>query len=191
MNATVKIDAARVELLLSELRLPGIKLIWAALAETADKEGWPAARFLAALAEQEMVERCRRRFERHLEEARLPPGKTLDAFDFDAVPMVSKAQVQALAAGDAWLEKGANLLCFGPPGGGKSHLAAALGMALIERAGACCSPEPPTSCKNFRSRAAISCSKRRSPNSTNIICSSSTILPMSPRIKPRPAFCSS
>ena len=37
MNATVKIDAARVELLLSELRLPGIKLIWAALAETADK----------------------------------------------------------------------------------------------------------------------------------------------------------
>ena len=43
MNATVKIDAARVELLLSELRLPGIKLIWAALAETADKESWPAA----------------------------------------------------------------------------------------------------------------------------------------------------
>jgi len=99
MNATVKIDAARVELLLSELRLPGIKLNWAALAEIADKEGWPAARFLAALAEQEMVERNRRRFERHLEEARLPPGKTLDAFDFDAVPMISKAQVQALAAG--------------------------------------------------------------------------------------------
>src|SRR4051794_28546107 len=59
VNATVKIDAARVELLLGELRLPGIKLIWAALAETADKEGWPAARFLAALAEQEMVERGR------------------------------------------------------------------------------------------------------------------------------------
>ncbi len=133
MNATDKIDAARIELLLGELRLPGIKLIWTALAETADKEGWPAARFLAALAEQEMVERSRRRFERHLEEARLPPGKTLEAFDFDAVPMISKAQVQALAAGDAWLEKGANLLCFGPPGGGKSHLAAALGMALIEK----------------------------------------------------------
>lgn len=97
------------------------------------RQTWPAARFLAALAEQEMVERSRRRFERHLEEARLPPGKTLDAFDFDAVPMISKAQVQALAAGDAWLEKGANLLCFGPPGGGKSHLAAALGMALIEK----------------------------------------------------------
>jgi DNA replication protein DnaC len=125
VRATDKIDAARIDLLLGELRLPGIKLIWAALAATADKEGWPAGRFLAALAEQEMVERSRRRFERHLEEARLPPGKTLDAFDFDAVPMVSKAQVQALAAGDAWLDKGANLLCFGPPGGGKSHLAIA------------------------------------------------------------------
>ena len=129
MNATVKIDAARVELLLSELRLPGIKLIWAALAETADKEGWPAARFLAALAEQEMVERSRRRFERHLEEARLPPGKTLDAFDFDAVPMISKAQVQALAAGDAWLEKGANLLCSS--GGGARHGPDRKGLARI------------------------------------------------------------
>jgi len=105
MKATDKIDAARVDLLLGELRLSGVKLVWAALAETADKEGWPAARFLAALAEQEMVERSRRRFERHLEEARLPPGKTLDAFDFAAVPMISKAQVQALAAGDAWIEK--------------------------------------------------------------------------------------
>ena len=37
MNATDKIDAARLELLLSELRLPGIKLIWTALAETAYK----------------------------------------------------------------------------------------------------------------------------------------------------------
>ena len=127
-----KIDAARIDLLLSELRLPGVKLVWAALAATADKQGWPAARFLAAVAEQEMVERGRRRFERHLEEARLPPGKTLDAFDFDAVPMLSKAQGHALAAGDAWLDKGANLLCFGPPGVGKSHLAAALGLALIE-----------------------------------------------------------
>jgi DNA replication protein DnaC len=59
-------------------------------------------------------------------------GKTLDRFDFEAVPMISKAQVMALAAGDSWLKKGANLLAFGPPGAGKSHLAAALGLALIE-----------------------------------------------------------
>jgi DNA replication protein DnaC len=133
MKASDKIDAARVELLLSELRLSGVKLVWSALAATADKEGWPAARFLAALAEQELADRGQRRFARHLAEARLPPGKSLDAFDFDAVPMISKAQVQALAAGDAWLEKGANLLVFGPPGVGKSHLAAALGLALIEK----------------------------------------------------------
>ena len=102
MTGTDKTDAARVELMLGELRLPGAKLAWAALAARADKEGWPAARFLAALGEQELAERNRRRFERHLDEARLPPGKTLDAFDFAAVPMISKAQVQALAAGDAW-----------------------------------------------------------------------------------------
>ena len=46
--------------------------------------------------------------------------------------MVSKAQVMALVAGDSWLEKGDNLLVFGPPGGGKSHLAAAIGLGLIE-----------------------------------------------------------
>jgi DNA replication protein DnaC len=46
--------------------------------------------------------------------------------------MVSKAQVMAMTAGDSWLAKGANILLFGPPGGGKSHLAAAIGLALIE-----------------------------------------------------------
>jgi len=131
MKRNDKIDAARIDLMLGELRLAGLKTVWAALAASADKEGWPAARFLAALAEHEMADRSQRRFARHLAEARLPPDKTLDAFDFDAVPMISKAQVQALAAGDAWLQKGANLLLFGPPGGGKSHLAAALGFALV------------------------------------------------------------
>ena len=131
MTSNNTIDGARVELLLSELRLPAIKLMWAALAARADKEGWPAARFLAALAEHEMADRGRRRIERHLASARLPAGKTLDTFDFNAVPMVSKAQVMALAAGDGWLDQGANILLFGPPGGGKSHLAAALGLALV------------------------------------------------------------
>src|SRR6202163_1009405 len=126
------VDAARVELLLHELRLPSIRLMWAKLAEQSDKEGWPAARFLAVLAEHEIADRGRRRIERHLAEARLPVGKTLASFDFEAVPMVSKAQVMALAAGDSWLENGANLLLFGPPGGGKSYLAAVIGIALVE-----------------------------------------------------------
>jgi DNA replication protein DnaC len=128
----LSIDAARVELLLTELRLPGVKAVWPRIAAVSDKEGWPAARFLAALAEHEAADRTRRRIERHMAEARLPAGKTLAAFDFDSVPMVSKAQVMALATGDAWLRTGANLLLFGPPGGGKSHLAAAIGLALVE-----------------------------------------------------------
>lgn len=132
MKTTDPVDAARVALLLAELRLSAVTLVWADLAAQADKEGWPAARFLAALAEHEVAERGRRRIERHLAEARLPPGKTLDTFDFEAVPVVSKAQVMALAAGDAWLDSGANLILFGPPGTGKSHLAAALGFALVE-----------------------------------------------------------
>src|ERR1700722_16393389 len=129
---TQTIDGARLTLLLNDLRLPAIKQGWAAFAARADKEGWPAARLLAALAEHEIAERDRRRIERHLAEARLPPGKTLDSFAFDAVPMVSRAQVTALSSGDGWLEKGANLILFGPPGGGKSHLAAAICLALIE-----------------------------------------------------------
>jgi len=119
MKTTDPVDAARVQLLLGELRLPAIKLMWADLAAQADKEGWPAARYLAALAEQEIAERGRRRIERHLADAKLPIGKTLDTFDFDAVPTISKAQVMALAGGDDWLEKGANL-------------AAAIGLALVE-----------------------------------------------------------
>jgi DNA replication protein DnaC len=132
MTATDPIDDARLGLLLGDLRLPAIRQIWPRFAERADKEGWPAARFLAALAEHELAERARRRIERHLTEAHLLPGKTLDSFDFDAVPVLSKAQVMALVAGDSWLEKGDNLLVFGPPGGGKSHLAAAIGLGLIE-----------------------------------------------------------
>jgi DNA replication protein DnaC len=131
-DIATSIDAARVELLLGELRLPGVKAIWPKLAAQSDKEGWPAARFLAALAEHEAADRARRRIERHMAEARLPAGKTLATFDFESVPMLSKAQVMALAAGDVWLNSGANLLLFGPPGAGKSHLSAAVGLALVE-----------------------------------------------------------
>ena len=136
MTASDPIDAARLNLLLNELRLPAIKHLWSAFTERADKEGWPAARLLSALAEHEIAERgprlIWRRIERHLAEARLPPGKTLSGFNFDAVPTISKARVMALVAGDTWLEAGANLILFGPPGGGKTHLAAAIGLGLIE-----------------------------------------------------------
>nr|WP_283818311.1 ATP-binding protein [Bradyrhizobium guangxiense] len=59
-----------------------------------------------------------------------------------------KGAVMALAAGDSWLGKGANLLLFGPPGGGKSHLAAAIGLALIENGWRVLFTRPPISCRS-------------------------------------------
>lgn len=132
MSVREMIDAGRLQLMLTELRLPTIKQVWQDFAARSDKEAWPAARFLSTLVEQELAERSQRRIARHLDEARLPPGKSIDGFDFDVVPMISKAQIMALSAGDSWLEKGANLLVFGPPGTGKTHLAAALGLSLVE-----------------------------------------------------------
>ena len=129
---TGSIDAARLTLILNDLRLPAIKTGWPGFAQTADKEAWPAARFLAALAKHEVAERDRRRIERHRAEARLLPGKTIDNFDFTAVPMISRAHVMAICAGDAWISSGANVILVGGPGGGKSHLASAIGLALIE-----------------------------------------------------------
>ena len=132
MNDSITVDTARLPLLLGDLRLPTIGKLWQAFTERADREGWPSARLLATLAEFELAERAQRRVQRHLLEARLPPGKTLGSFDFASVPMVSHAHVTALASGDAWLKKGANILLVGPSGSGKSHLGAALGHALVE-----------------------------------------------------------
>ena len=75
MTVKTTVEAARVELLLGELRLPGVKLMWAKLAEQSDKEGWPTAWSLAAIAEHEVADRGRRRMERQLAEARLPADR--------------------------------------------------------------------------------------------------------------------
>jgi DNA replication protein DnaC len=130
MNAAY--DAGRIALMLNELRLPTIGRLWPDFAERSDKESWQASRLLGALLEHELAERAKRRTERHRTESHLDPTKTLATFDFGVVPMVSKAHVMALATGDSWLEKGATILLFGPPGGGKSHLGSAIGHALID-----------------------------------------------------------
>jgi DNA replication protein DnaC len=127
-----KITAGRLDLMLTELRLPTIKRLAPDLCEQSDREGWPGLRLLEALIEHEIAEREARRIDRHRAESCLQPDKRLSSFDFAAVPSVSKAQVMALAEGQEWLDRGANVLLFGPPGVGKSHLVCGLGHALIE-----------------------------------------------------------
>lgn len=131
MNAPAY-EPGRLALMLNELRLPTISRLWPEFAQRSDKEAWQATRFLGALLEHELAERARRRIERHRAESHLDPTKTLTTFDFGSVPMLSKAHVTALATGDSWLDQGATILIFGPPGVGKSHLGTGIGHALIE-----------------------------------------------------------
>jgi DNA replication protein DnaC len=116
MNTAATYGAPRLGLMLNELRLPTIGRLWPKCAQRSGKEGWRATRPLGALLERELAERVKRRIERHRVESHLDPTKTLDTFNFSMVPMVSKAHVKALASGDSWLEKGATVLLFGPPG---------------------------------------------------------------------------
>lgn len=129
--ATNEVDG-RLALMLSELRLPTIKRLAGDLCAQSDREGWPGRRLLEAVLEHEVAERETRRIDRHRAESQLSPDKRLSSFDFAAVPSVSKALVTALAEGHEWLDRGANVLLFGPPGVGKSHLVCGLGHALIE-----------------------------------------------------------
>ena len=79
------VDVHALPAMLTALRLPSIQRHWPALAGRADAEGWPASRFLAALAEIELADRDARRIQRHLRESGLPGGKTLATFDFKAL----------------------------------------------------------------------------------------------------------
>jgi DNA replication protein DnaC len=131
MNAP-SYEPGRNALMLSELRLSTMGRLWSEFAERSDKEGWPAGRFLGGLLEHELAERAKRRIERHRVESQLDVTKTLASFEFTDLPMLSKAHVMALASGDSWLDKGASILIFGPPGVGKSHLGCGIGHALID-----------------------------------------------------------
>ena len=131
-TTTATPTSTRLAMMLNGLRLPTIKRLAGDLCAQSDTEGWPAHRLLEALLEHEINEREARRIDRHRVESGLSPAKRLSSFDFAAVPSVSKAQVMALTEGAEWIDRGANVLLFGPPGVGKSHLVSALGHALID-----------------------------------------------------------
>jgi DNA replication protein DnaC len=84
--APITVDLARLPMLLTTLHLPTIGQLWADFAERSVREGWPAARYLATLLEQELAERYQRRIQRHLQDVHLPAGKSFATFDFASVP---------------------------------------------------------------------------------------------------------
>ena len=98
----------------------------------AEAENWGYRRFLGYLVENEVNERLRRRVERQLKESGLPSGKTLAALDEKKLPDKVRRQLPTLLSGEL-VGRGDNLLCFGLPGRGKSHLVAALGREWIQR----------------------------------------------------------
>jgi hypothetical protein len=91
----------------------------------------------------------------------LPIGKSFDSFNFEAVPVASKAQVMALASGDSWIDKGANLLLFGRPAPARATWPPPLVSRSSRMAAACCSPAPVISCSGSKWRGASSPSKAR------------------------------
>src|SRR5256885_4875310 len=101
-------DLAVLPSLLASLHLPSIGRHWKRLTETADREGWPAARLLATLVEIEVADRSTRRIQRHRAESGLPAGKTFAPFDFDPPPGLRHAHILTLTPGQDWIDNSIN-----------------------------------------------------------------------------------
>ena len=126
-------NIASLPILLKELKLTNIARHWESVAQKAIDEQWLPQQYLAELCEQEAGERYQKRLHRHLQEAQLPPAKQLSQFDFNATNGVHKNQIMALAQQRQWVTQRENVLLFGASGVGKTHLACAIGYALIEK----------------------------------------------------------
>jgi DNA replication protein DnaC len=124
-------QANRTEELLKKLRLPTARRCFSELHDQAPSKGWSPMQWLTAILEHEVCERDDRRRTARRKESGLPPGKTLETFDFELVKGVKKMKAQEFAKGD-WVEDAHNLLLFGPSGSGKTHLAAAIAYGLID-----------------------------------------------------------
>ena len=115
---------------LRELCLSAMRGCYEDLAQTAVQEAWSHERFLLELVEHECQVRRRNRIARLLKESHLPLDKSLEAFELKRLPVKLRQQVAALLDG-AFLDRRENVLAFGNPGSGKTHLLCAIGQELI------------------------------------------------------------
>lgn len=127
-------DMNSLPVMLKSLRLPSVQHHYERIACQAQSEEWSYERYLKELIEIEMGDRTDRRIERLLKRSELPEGKTLATLDLKLFPMQVRRQLPSLCEG-GFMERTENILAFGLPGRGKSHLAAAITRELIVKRG--------------------------------------------------------
>jgi len=115
---------------LKSLRLPGVKDCYQQLADQARAQRYTYEQYLAEVLEREREERRRRRVERCLRSSKLPLEKSLEGFDRSRLPSKVDAQLSLLLEG-SFVDRAENILAFGNPGSGKSHLLCALAQELV------------------------------------------------------------
>ena len=117
---------------LKALRLPTIGREYDKQARLCAAEGLDHVRYLARLTELELIERERRMVERRIKAAKFTAIKSLDSFDFQAIPSLNKMAVLELARCE-WIERKDNVIALGPSGTGKTHVALGLGLAACQK----------------------------------------------------------
>lgn len=117
---------------LKDLHLPEVRQCYQEVAEQALREGHSHERYLYELLGREIAQREQHRVERRLRESRLPQEKSLAAFEMERLPGKVKQQLAALRDG-SFLDRRENVLAFGNPGSGKTHLLCALCQELVRQ----------------------------------------------------------
>ncbi len=129
MSETVQVQLDKH---LRELHLPTVRELYPELSCRAMRENIGYERFLAELIVEEVQTRRINRIERYLRESKLPLEKSWNTFEQKRLPANLLFQIKALLEG-SFLERRENLLIFGNPGSGKTHLICAIGQELIRR----------------------------------------------------------